>query len=46
MEEQVGGQLKAGFLLTHLYEDRDLPEDTPSISDYIPIYAATRAVKP
>jgi len=46
MEEQVGGQLKAGLRLTHLYEDRDRPEDTPFISDYIPNYAATRAVKP
>jgi len=46
MEEQVGGQLRAGFLLTGLYEDRDSPGDTPSISDYIPNYAATRAIRP
>jgi len=46
MEEQVGGQLKAGFLLTGLYEDRDPPGEMEQISDHIPIYAATRAVKP
>jgi len=46
MEEQVGGQLRAGFLLTGLYEDRDRPGDSPDISEYIPNYAATRAVKP
>jgi len=46
MEEQVGGQLKAGFLLTGFFEDRDRPEHAPAISEYIPLYAATRAVKP
>ena len=40
MEEQVGGQLRAGFILTHLYEDGDSPDD------YYPVYAATRAFKP
>lgn len=39
MEEQVGGQLCAGFTLTHLYEDGDSPDD------YYPSYVATRAVK-
>lgn len=46
MEEQVGGQLRAGLRLTHLYEDRDRPCDHVAISQYIPTYAATRAVKP
>ncbi len=43
LEEQIGGQLKAGFILTDLYEDknRDL-----ALSEYIPQYIATRAVKP
>ena len=43
-EEQVGGQLKAGFVLTHLFED---------VNGYgklhernIPTFIATRAVKP
>lgn len=44
VEEQVGGQLAAGFLLTHLYEDTNgegyLHEHN------IPSFLATRAVKP
>jgi SAM-dependent methyltransferase len=43
MEEQIGGQLKAGFLLTHLYEDRD---KEGILRNYAPQYIATRAVKP
>lgn len=43
LEEQIGGQLQAGFLLAGLYEDID-PETV--LSDYIPTYIATRAIKP
>ncbi len=46
MEEQVGGQLRAGFRLTHLFEDTDRLGHASEISKYIPVYAATRAVKP
>ena len=42
MEEQLGGQLKAGFLLTDLYEDFD----TEGIGLYYPDFWASRAVKP
>jgi hypothetical protein len=42
LEEQIGGQLKAGFILTDLYEDRD---DGGIYKDYFPEYIATRAVK-
>jgi SAM-dependent methyltransferase len=42
LEEQIGGQLKAGFRLTDLYEDRDR---SGGISEYCPQYIATRAVK-
>jgi len=45
MEEQVGGQLKAGLVLTHLYEDTDPPGDY-LLAQYVPLYIATRAVKP
>ncbi len=44
MEEQLGGQLKAGFALTDLYEDRDR-EGGSAIREYAPQYMATRAVK-
>ncbi len=39
-----GGQLKAGFALTDLYEDRDR-EGGSAIREYAPQYMATRAVK-
>ena len=42
MEEQVGGQLKAGFTLTDLYEDTD----DVGIGMFMPCYLATRSVKP
>jgi ubiquinone/menaquinone biosynthesis C-methylase UbiE len=44
LEEQIGGQLKAGFILTDVYED--LNNDPDSISDGIPAFWASRAVKP
>lgn len=44
MEEQIGGQLKAGFTLKNLYEDRDR-EGGAKIRDYAPQYMATLAVK-
>lgn len=45
MEEQIGGQLKAGFLLRALYEDRDRPSSS-KIREYMPQYMATLAEKP
>ena len=41
IEEQIGGQLKAGFILEDLYEDTD----DDGIGKYIPNFIATRAVK-
>jgi SAM-dependent methyltransferase len=43
MEEQIGGQLKAGFILTDLYEDRN---SQGALREYFPQFIATRAVKP
>jgi len=40
-EEQIGGQLKAGLLLTHLYEDTD----NSVLGQYVPLFMATRAIK-
>lgn len=42
MEEQLGGQLRAGLTLTDLYEDRDAAGLIP---EYFPQYIATKAVK-
>ncbi|GHV88086.1 hypothetical protein AGMMS50267_04460 [Spirochaetia bacterium] len=43
LEEQIGGQINAGFILTGLYEDRDR---VGLLREYAPGYIATRAVKP
>lgn len=43
LEAQIGGQLKAGFILTGFYEDRDA---RCVLDDYMPVYIATRACKP
>ncbi|MCL2415909.1 MAG: class I SAM-dependent methyltransferase [Defluviitaleaceae bacterium] len=42
LEEQIGGQLEAGFILTDIYEDSD--RET-GIAEYCPNYLITRAVK-
>ena len=41
LTEQIGGQLKAGFVLADLYED----SGTDVMDEYIPAFVATRAVK-
>jgi SAM-dependent methyltransferase len=43
LDEQIGGQLAAGFLLTGFYEDID---PTTALSKTLPTYIATRAMKP
>jgi len=45
LEDQIGGQLEAGFIITGLYEDSYPPEED-LLSGYMPIFIATRAVKP
>lgn len=44
LEEQLGGQLEAGFVLTHLFEDEF--EEKDLLSSFLPTFMATRAVKP
>lgn len=43
LEDQIGGQIKAGLLLDGFYEDVD-PES--ALTAYLPSFIATRAVKP
>ena len=43
LTEQIGGQLAAGFTLTHLTE---APYHAGPTAQYLPGYFATRAVKP
>jgi len=44
LEEQVGGQLKAGFILTHLLEDTNAQGRLHALN--IPSFIMTRALKP
>ena len=43
LTEQIGGQLAAGFILTHLAE---APHHLDATARYMPGYIATRAIKP
>ena len=45
LEDQIGGQLQAGFVLTDLFEDRNAGPDH-LMSRHFPISMATRAIKP
>ena len=44
LEDQIGGQLEAGFVLTALYEDVHLEGDMTA--PYFPGFLATRALRP
>jgi SAM-dependent methyltransferase len=44
LDDQIGGQLDAGFILTGFYEDLGVPGD--AFAEYAPGYMATRAIKP
>lgn len=46
LEDQIGGQLDAGFLLCGFYEDRYDDRTTDPISAYAPTFIATRSIKP
>jgi glutamine synthetase len=43
-EDQIGGQLDAGFLIAGFYEDRYT--DSHRLVPYMPTHFATRAIKP
>lgn len=45
LEDQIGGQLEAGFLITGFYEDYS-EESEDLLKEYMPTFIATRAVKP
>ena len=46
LEEQIGGQLRAGFVLTDMFEDRDYGLPDKGRSKFMPTLFATRASKP
>jgi SAM-dependent methyltransferase len=43
LEDQIGAQISAGFLIAGFYEDHD-PRSI--LSNYLPIYIVTRSIKP
>jgi hypothetical protein len=45
LEDQIGGQTDAGFLIAGLYEDGRPPEAGDIVSAHLPVCIATRAVK-
>jgi SAM-dependent methyltransferase len=45
LEDQIGGQIVAGFAITGFYEDRYREREPDPISRYIDTFVATRAVK-
>jgi len=45
LEEQIGGQIEAGFLIAGFYEDVNPPESNELVSAYMPVCFATRAIK-
>lgn len=46
LDDQIGGQLDAGFMLTGFFEDRYHEAVGDVISRYLPTFIATRSVKP
>jgi len=46
LQDQIGGQLDAGFLIAGFYEDRCPAEENDPISGYLSTFIATRALKP
>ncbi|QDU37012.1 hypothetical protein Mal4_13150 [Maioricimonas rarisocia] len=46
LEDQIGGQLRAGFVLAGMFEDRYPEEDEDLLSTYVDTFIATQAVKP
>jgi len=46
LEDQIGGQLDAGLLLTDFFEDGYDKEENDLLTNYMPTFIATRATKP
>lgn len=46
LEEQIGGQLRVGFVLTDLFEDNYPDDSQDPLAAYMALFIATRAVKP
>jgi SAM-dependent methyltransferase len=45
LEDQIGGQIDAGFLIAGFYEDVNLSDEEDLLREYMPTYMVTRALK-
>jgi len=45
LEDQIGGQIDAGFLIGGFYEDVNPPDEEDLLREYLPHYLVTRALK-
>ena len=45
LEQQIGGQIKAGFLIAGFFED-DWSDEATALNKYAPTFIATKAIKP
>lgn len=46
LEDQIGGQIAAGFVITGFFEDFDQVREDNPLRNYMPTFIATRALKP
>ena len=46
LDDQIGGQIAAGFWITGLYEDTHAGADSNPLNRHMPVFLATRAMKP
>jgi SAM-dependent methyltransferase len=46
LEDLIGGQMRAGFVLTDMYEDSNRPEEADPLNRYTSTHIATRAMRP
>jgi SAM-dependent methyltransferase len=46
LDDQIGGQLDAGFVITGFYEDGYKESAEDPLSNFMPTFVATRAIKP
>ena len=45
LDDLIGGQLKAGLVITDFFEDSCAPEEQDLLSNFMPVFFATRALK-
>ena len=46
LDDQIGGQITAGFTITGFFEDRFSKGENDPLSEFVPYFISTRALKP